>query len=325
MLAVLAAALAFAEYADLAAAARREIPIVATGAAVAAACVAVAGDELPLEIVLLAALVWVGVLAVVRGQPGPEVLRDAAAAILPLIYIGVPLGSLGGVRVIGGRDATLLLIATIVVSDSAQYYTGRAFGRRRLAPAISPSKTVEGALGGLIFGTAAMTVGGCWVLPRRQSPADPGADVGRCRRPRHGRRSLRVAAEAQRRREGFVDAHPRSRRRPRSHRQLAVRRAGVLPVHPIPAGIMKRVAILGSTGSIGQSALAVVAAHPDRLRVVALAAGENVSRFVEQVAALRAGHDRDGHRTRRWPTCRPELRAHARHAPIAAAACGPKA
>jgi len=46
------------------------------------------------------------------------------------------------------------------------------------------------------------------------------------------------------------------------------------------------VAILGSTGSIGQSALAVVGAHPDRLRVVALAAGENIARFVEQVAAF---------------------------------------
>jgi 1-deoxy-D-xylulose-5-phosphate reductoisomerase len=47
---------------------------------------------------------------------------------------------------------------------------------------------------------------------------------------------------------------------------------------------MKRVAIVGSTGSIGQSALAVVAAHPDRLRVVALSAGENVPRLVEQAA-----------------------------------------
>jgi 1-deoxy-D-xylulose-5-phosphate reductoisomerase len=47
---------------------------------------------------------------------------------------------------------------------------------------------------------------------------------------------------------------------------------------------MKRVAIVGSTGSIGQSALAVAEAHPDRLRVVALAAGENVQKLVEQVA-----------------------------------------
>ena len=47
---------------------------------------------------------------------------------------------------------------------------------------------------------------------------------------------------------------------------------------------MKRIAILGSTGSIGQSALAVVAAHPQRLSVVALSAGENCARFVEQVS-----------------------------------------
>jgi 1-deoxy-D-xylulose-5-phosphate reductoisomerase len=46
---------------------------------------------------------------------------------------------------------------------------------------------------------------------------------------------------------------------------------------------MKRIAILGSTGSIGQSALAVVDAHPDRLRVIGLAAGENTSRFVDQI------------------------------------------
>jgi 1-deoxy-D-xylulose-5-phosphate reductoisomerase len=47
---------------------------------------------------------------------------------------------------------------------------------------------------------------------------------------------------------------------------------------------MKRVAILGSTGSIGQSALDVVRTHADRLRVVALAAGENAGRFAAQAA-----------------------------------------
>jgi len=47
---------------------------------------------------------------------------------------------------------------------------------------------------------------------------------------------------------------------------------------------VKGIAILGSTGSIGQSALAVVDTHPDKLRVVALAAGNNASRLAEQVA-----------------------------------------
>ena len=46
---------------------------------------------------------------------------------------------------------------------------------------------------------------------------------------------------------------------------------------------VKRVAILGSTGSIGRSALAVVDAHPTRLKVVSLAAGENASLLADQV------------------------------------------
>jgi 1-deoxy-D-xylulose-5-phosphate reductoisomerase len=50
---------------------------------------------------------------------------------------------------------------------------------------------------------------------------------------------------------------------------------------------MKGIAILGSTGSIGQSALAVVDAHPRELRVVALAAGGNAARLAEQVERYR--------------------------------------
>ncbi len=45
---------------------------------------------------------------------------------------------------------------------------------------------------------------------------------------------------------------------------------------------MKRLAILGSTGSIGEQTLDVVAAHPDRFQVVALAAGRRVERLIEQ-------------------------------------------
>ena len=50
---------------------------------------------------------------------------------------------------------------------------------------------------------------------------------------------------------------------------------------------MKQISILGSTGSIGQSALAVVDAHPERLRVVAIAGGENAERLAGQVARYR--------------------------------------
>ena len=50
---------------------------------------------------------------------------------------------------------------------------------------------------------------------------------------------------------------------------------------------MRRIAILGSTGSIGHSALAVVAAQAGRLEVVGLAAGRNAGRFAEQVKRFR--------------------------------------
>jgi 1-deoxy-D-xylulose-5-phosphate reductoisomerase len=50
---------------------------------------------------------------------------------------------------------------------------------------------------------------------------------------------------------------------------------------------MKHIAILGSTGSIGTSALGVVDAHPDRLRVVALGAGENTELLAAQVKKYR--------------------------------------
>ena len=103
-----------------------------------------------------------------RVSPGPGVLaRRGGGAVSASLYIGLPLGALAAVRgrSAGARPSLLLLLAVIVVSDSAQYYTGRAFGRRPLAPAISPKKTVEGAIGGVVFGTLAMVVGGRCVFP----------------------------------------------------------------------------------------------------------------------------------------------------------------
>lgn len=50
---------------------------------------------------------------------------------------------------------------------------------------------------------------------------------------------------------------------------------------------MKRLSILGSTGSIGEQTLEVVASHPERFEVVALAAGRRVARLVEQARQFR--------------------------------------
>jgi phosphatidate cytidylyltransferase len=165
VLAAVAALLAFNEYALIVEILGARVPRLIVGTAVVAAAIAVGGGYFSAELILMSVVIAAGALAVASGAPGPGVLRDAAASILPVAYIGLPLGAIAAIRAFGGREAVLLLLVTIVVSDSAQYYCGRAFGSRPLAPAISPKKTVEGAIGGLVFGTLAMTIGARWVFP----------------------------------------------------------------------------------------------------------------------------------------------------------------
>ena len=164
VLAEVVAVLAFIEYAGLASALGARVPRLVSGTAVVAACAAVGRWSVPLDIVLLTALITIGALAVAAAHPGPGLLNDAAASLFPILYLGLPLGALAAIR-LTGREAVVLLALGIIVSDSAQYYTGRAFGRHLLAPAISPKKTVEGAIGGVLFGGAAMTIGGLRVFP----------------------------------------------------------------------------------------------------------------------------------------------------------------
>lgn len=170
ILALVVAMLAFVEYASIAEALGAHVPRTVCTAAVLVACASLGGGYASVDIVLMTSVIVIGALAVASGRPGPAILRDSAAALLPVLYIGLPLGALAAVRAIGGREAVLLLMATIVISDSAQYYTGRTLGRRPLAPSISPKKTVEGAIGGMVFGTLAMVAGGHFVFPSAGIP-----------------------------------------------------------------------------------------------------------------------------------------------------------
>jgi phosphatidate cytidylyltransferase len=92
------------------------------------------------------------------GQHGAAKFHGASAAMLAPIYLGLPLGALVGIHQLAGREGVLSLIATVAASDTFQFYTGRAFGRRPLAPTISPKKTIEGAIGGLVLAPIALVV-----------------------------------------------------------------------------------------------------------------------------------------------------------------------
>ena len=55
-----------------------------------------------------------------------------------------------------GRDLVFFTLITVWVTDTGAYFVGRAFGRHKLAPAISPNKTIEGGFGSLVAGFAAV-------------------------------------------------------------------------------------------------------------------------------------------------------------------------
>jgi phosphatidate cytidylyltransferase len=165
VLALVVGVLATVEYCALARHLGAPVPVVPASVATGAVCTAVGWPSLTATPVVMAIVVAAGALGVGRGRPETDSLARVAAGVLGPLYIGLPLGALMAVRWIGGREALLLLILIVVASDSAQYYAGRAFGRHLLAPALSPKKTVEGAVGGLVAGSAALALLGHWWWP----------------------------------------------------------------------------------------------------------------------------------------------------------------
>jgi phosphatidate cytidylyltransferase len=166
-LAAVAAALAAGELAGLARAVGADVSPIFLGAAAAVVCAAfawqslalAAGDDV-LDGVLLVYVLAAGAMVLSAGPPGPAMLARAGVAFMGPIYVGLPLGAIASIRILSGAPAVFWLLLVVAVSDSAQYYSGRAFGRRKLAPAVSPAKTVEGAIGGLVAATIAGALAG---------------------------------------------------------------------------------------------------------------------------------------------------------------------
>lgn len=80
----------------------------------------------------------------------------AALTLMGATYLGALGGTIAGLRMLEPQVLApwrlVLLLAIIMMSDTAAFFVGSALGRRPLAPAISPGKTMEGAAGGLVGG-----------------------------------------------------------------------------------------------------------------------------------------------------------------------------
>jgi phosphatidate cytidylyltransferase len=96
-------------------------------------------------LLLVTAVFWILVVPawLARGFLGPAYRLEAPVGLVVLVPTGVAAALLS-------PGELLLLLGLTWVADTAAYLAGRAFGRRKMAPSISPGKTWEGALGAAV-------------------------------------------------------------------------------------------------------------------------------------------------------------------------------
>ncbi len=91
-------------------------------------------------------------------KKGPtNAMKDIGPAIVGFFYITFLLQFALGIRA-KGPEWIIYLFATVWGADSAAYYIGKNFGKRKLYPSVSPKKTIEGAFGSLAGGTLASLI-----------------------------------------------------------------------------------------------------------------------------------------------------------------------
>jgi phosphatidate cytidylyltransferase len=98
------------------------------------------------------ALLWLAI------QPEARTLRALLALLLMALWVGAPMAHLGLIEdeLAGGTYLILVAVVGPWISDSGAYFAGRLLGRHPLFPNLSPKKTVEGGIGGVLLTTVAV-------------------------------------------------------------------------------------------------------------------------------------------------------------------------
>jgi phosphatidate cytidylyltransferase len=119
---------------------------------------------------LLATLVGIISVPLFSRTPLEQSMRDSAMTLFGVLYLGLTLGMLSMTRLLPhGVWLIFFLLLVTWASDTGAYYVGTLYGRHRLAPTISPKKTVEGLVGGLIGAIIVAYTARWWFLPELSS------------------------------------------------------------------------------------------------------------------------------------------------------------
>lgn len=116
--------------------------------------------------ILLATLIGIISVPLLSRVPLDESLRDSAVTLFGVLYLGLTLCTLSMTRLLPqGEWLIFFLLLVTWASDTGAYYVGTLYGRHRLAPTISPKKTVEGLVGGFFGAILVAYAARWWFLP----------------------------------------------------------------------------------------------------------------------------------------------------------------
>ncbi|HEY6260597.1 MAG TPA: phosphatidate cytidylyltransferase [Nitrospiraceae bacterium] len=115
---------------------------------------------------LLATMIGIISFPLLSRFPLEQSLKDGAMTLFGVLYLGLTLGTLSMTRLLPqGEWLIFFLLLVTWASDTGAYYIGTLYGRHYLAPRISPKKTIEGFIGGLIGAIIVAYVARWWFLP----------------------------------------------------------------------------------------------------------------------------------------------------------------
>jgi phosphatidate cytidylyltransferase len=97
-------------------------------------------------------------------RPG-SAMRNLAAALFAVVYVGLLLSFVVRLRLGWGIEALASLLIVVKMGDTGAYAVGRLLGRHKMAPILSPGKTVEGAAGAIGFALAGAWLTFRWLVP----------------------------------------------------------------------------------------------------------------------------------------------------------------
>ena len=109
------------------------------------------------------------IAATLRGAPYEKMLASAGATILGVLYVVFLGGHLVALRTgftqAVSADLLSFFFLVLMGADTGAYYVGKTFGKHKLAPTISPGKTWEGVIGGLVASLLLATLAHYWFFP----------------------------------------------------------------------------------------------------------------------------------------------------------------